>query len=82
MIVLLIRVVTLDGAFVGIAAYLTPDFSALLDTEIWRAAFSQVFFSLSLAFGVMIAYSSFNKKQSDVNRNAFWKASVRRSPHC
>src|SRR3989338_7865222 len=50
MIALLIRVITLDGAAAGIAAYLTPNFSALLDAEVWSAAFAQVFFSLSLAF--------------------------------
>jgi len=71
MIVLLIRAVTLDGAGAGIAAYLTPNFSALFDAEVWRAAFAQIFFSLSLAFGIMIAYASFNKKDSDIAKNAF-----------
>tara|TARA_Y100000310_G_scaffold281722_1_gene302370 strand:+ start:5663 stop:7132 length:1470 start_codon:yes stop_codon:yes gene_type:complete len=71
LIVLLIRALTLDGAMVGIAQYLTPDFDALWDSEVWIAAFSQIFFSLSIAFGVMIAYSSYNKKDSDINKNAF-----------
>jgi len=71
LIVLLIRAFTLDGAAIGITAYLTPDFSALFDSEVWVAAVSQVFFSLSIAFGVMIAYSSYNKKESDINKNAF-----------
>ena len=71
LIVLLIRAFTLDGAMIGITEYLTPDFSALFDTEVWIAAVSQVFFSLSVAFGVMIAYSSYNKKDSDINKNAF-----------
>ena len=71
LIVLLIRAFTLDGAIIGITEYLTPDFSALFDTEVWIAAVSQVFFSLSVAFGVMIAYSSYNKKDSDINKNAF-----------
>jgi len=69
--VLLIRVFTLDGAMIGIVEYITPDFSALFDSEVWIAAVSQVFFSLSIAFGVMIAYSSYNKKGSDINKNAF-----------
>ena len=69
--VLVIRAVTLDGAMIGIAEYLTPDFSALFDSEVWVAAVSQVFFSLSIAFGIMIAYSSYNKKESDINKNAF-----------
>ncbi|MBU90544.1 sodium-dependent transporter [Candidatus Woesearchaeota archaeon] len=71
LIVLLIRAFTLDGAMVGIAEYITPDFSAIFDAEVWIAAVSQVFFSLSIAFGVMIAYSSYNKKGSDINKNAF-----------
>jgi len=71
LVVLLIRAFTLDGAMIGITAYLTPDFSALFDTEVWIAAVSQVFFSLSIAFGVMIAYSSYNKKESDITKNAF-----------
>ncbi|MCH8004107.1 MAG: sodium-dependent transporter [Nanoarchaeota archaeon] len=69
--VLLIRAFTLDGAMIGIVEYITPDFSALFDTEVWIAAVSQVFFSLSIAFGVMIAYSSYNKKGSDISKNAF-----------
>tara|TARA_Y100000310_G_scaffold315290_1_gene365648 strand:+ start:122 stop:1588 length:1467 start_codon:yes stop_codon:yes gene_type:complete len=71
LIVLLIRAFTLDGAMVGIAEYITPDFSAIFDAEVWVAAVSQVFFSLSIAFGIMIAYSSYNKKGSDINKNAF-----------
>ena len=71
LIALLIRAFTLDGAMTGIAAYLTPNFNALFDSEVWIAAIAQIFFSLSLAFGVMIAYSSYNKKDSDVNKNAF-----------
>jgi len=71
LIVLMVRAVTLDGAMIGITQYLTPDFNALFDSEIWIAAFSQIFFSLSLAFGIMIAYSSYNKKDSDINKNAF-----------
>jgi len=71
LVVLLIRAFTLDGAMIGITAYLTPDFSALFDSEVWIAAISQVFFSLTIAFGVMIAYSSYNKKDSDISKNAF-----------
>lgn len=71
LIALLIRAFTLDGAMTGIAAYLTPNFDALFDTEVWIAAFAQIFFSLSIAFGVMIAYASYNKKDSDINKNAF-----------
>lgn len=68
--VLLVRVFTLDGSLAGLVVYLTPDFNALIDGEVWIAAFAQVFFSLSLAFGVMVAYSSLNRKE-DVTKDAF-----------
>ena len=69
-IALLIRAFTLPGALSGIAIYLKPDFSAIFDTEIWFIAVSQIFFSLSVAFGIMIAYASYNKKGQDVTKDA------------
>ena len=74
LIVLLIRAVTLDGAMTGITQYLTPNFNALFgpgSSAVWIAAFSQIFFSLSIALGIMMAYSSYNRKDSDINKNAF-----------
>jgi len=68
--VLLIRGITLPGASEGILFYLKPDFNALLDLQVWRAAASQIFFTLSLAFGVMIAYASFQHKSSDISKSA------------
>ena len=58
------------GAIDGIRQYLTPDFSHLTDPDVWRAAFGQVFFSLTLGFGVMIAYASYLKRKSDITNNA------------
>ena len=69
--ILFIRGITLDGAMTGIGYYLTPDFSALLSTEIWVAAASQIFFTLSLAFGIMIAYASYNKETQDVTGDGY-----------
>jgi len=71
LIILFIRGITLEGAFTGIGYYLRPDFTALLDPEIWLAASSQIFFTLSLGFGIMIAYASFNKETQDVSGDAF-----------
>ncbi len=70
LIVLLVRGITLPGAGDGILLYLKPDFKALLDIEVWQAAMSQIFFTLSLAFGVMIAYASYQHKRSDVAKSA------------
>ena len=70
LIILLIRGITLPGAMTGIVFYLKPDFSALLDLEVWGAAMSQIFFTLSLAFGIMIAYASYQHEQSDIAKSA------------
>jgi len=71
LIILTIRGLTLPGAIEGISYYLTPDFSKLGDLNVWLAAYAQVFFSFSLAQGIMITYASFLKKKSDLTNNAF-----------
>ena len=71
LIILTIRGLTLPGALEGISYYLTPDFSSLGNVNVWLAAYAQVFFSLSIAPGIMITYASFLRKKSDINNNAF-----------
>jgi NSS family neurotransmitter:Na+ symporter len=58
------------GATKGLAYYLNPDWNQLLKPTTWRYAFGQVFFSMSLAFGVMVTYASFLHRKSDINNNA------------
>jgi NSS family neurotransmitter:Na+ symporter len=60
---LLIYTLTLPGALKGIVQYLTPNFEALKDPKVWIAAFGQIFFSLSLGFGIMVAYAKYLKKE-------------------
>jgi len=69
--ILVVRGITLPGAAEGLNFYLTPDFSKLLDPHVWLAAYGQIFFSLSLAMGIMIVYASYLPKRSDVTNNAF-----------
>lgn len=71
LIILTIRGLTLPGAIEGISYYLTPNFSRLLDVNVWLAAYAQIFFSLGVAQGIMITYASFLKKKSDLTNNAF-----------
>jgi len=71
LIILTVRGLTLPGAMQGVSYYLTPDFSKLLHGDVWLAAYAQVFFSLSLAQGILITYASFLKKKSDITNNAF-----------
>jgi NSS family neurotransmitter:Na+ symporter len=60
---------TLDGAMEGIKAYLTPDFSKLSDPKVWIDAYSQIFFTLSLGFGIMIAYASYLPEKTNISKN-------------
>ena len=70
LLILTVRGLTLEGSMQGLAYYLDPVWSELAKPVTWRYAFGQVFFSLSLAFGVMITYSSFLHRKSDINNNA------------
>lgn len=70
LLILTVRGLTLDGAMQGLVYYLDPSWSELLKPDTWTFAFGQVFFSLSLAFGVMITYASFLHRKSDINNNA------------
>ena len=61
---------SLDGAILGIKAYLTPDFSKITSPKVWIDAYSQIFFTLSLGFGIMIAYASYLPAKTNISRNA------------
>jgi len=70
LLILAIRGLTLEGSMQGLAYYLDPVWSELYKPVTWRYAFGQVFFSLSLAYGIMITYASFLHRKSDLNNNA------------
>lgn len=68
--------VRLDGAGEGIKAYLSPNLSKLSNPKVWIDAFSQIFFTLSLGFGIMIAYASYLPQRSDITKNAYLTAVI------
>ena len=70
LLILTVRGLTLEGSMQGLAYYLDPVWSELAKPITWRYAFGQVFFSLSLAYGIMITYASFLHRKSDINNNA------------
>jgi NSS family neurotransmitter:Na+ symporter len=70
LLILAVRGMTLEGSMQGLAYYLDPVWSELYKPITWRYAFGQVFFSLSLAYGIMITYASFLHRKSDLNNNA------------
>ncbi|MEE2034081.1 sodium-dependent transporter [Rhodococcus chondri] len=63
---LVVRALMLDGASAGLDAFFTPNWSALTDTGVWIAAYAQIFFSLSVAFGIMLTYSSYLKRRTNL----------------
>ena len=71
LLIFVIRGMTLPGALEGLKYYLTPNFSALMNYRVWLHAYSQVFFSLTIGFGVQMTYASFLPKDADVVNNAF-----------
>lgn len=63
------RNLTLDGAWDGVRFYLTPDFSKITG-KLLLDVLGQVFFALSLGFGVMITLSSHLSKTESLVKTA------------
>ena len=74
-----IYVMTLPNALDGVKYYLVPDFSKFSFSTIAAAA-SQLFYSMSLAMGIMITYGSYTKKEvsivKSVNRIEIFDTSI------
>ncbi|MEE1942514.1 sodium-dependent transporter [Streptomyces sp. TRM 70361] len=69
-VALVIRAVTLDGAATGLDALFSPDWGALTRGSVWVAAYGQIFFSLSVGFGIMITYASYLRRRADLTGSA------------
>ena len=67
---LVVRALFLPGALEGLNAFFTPDWAALANPQVWLAAFAQIFFSLSVGFGIMMTYASYLKRQSNLTGTA------------
>jgi SNF family Na+-dependent transporter len=74
-IIVLIRVLTLgtpdparpnQNVINGLGYMWDPKFKALTNAQTWLAAAGQIFFSLSVGFGVILNYASYMKKKDDV----------------
>ncbi|MFQ6115148.1 MAG: sodium-dependent transporter, partial [bacterium] len=70
MIILIVRGITLPQGVEGIYLLFTPNLSIMGDPKVWQGAFSQIFFTLSLGFGIMTAYASYLPRKSDQVNNA------------
>lgn len=63
---MVIRALMLPGATDGLNAFFTPNWKALLDGNVWIAAVAQIFFSMSVSFGIMLTYASYLRKKSNL----------------
>ena len=67
-IVVAVYAIALPGGFEGVKYFLLPDFSHLtLNTVL--AALGQMFYSMSLAMGIMITYGSYLNKEDDLEKS-------------
>lgn len=69
LLVMVIRNITLPGAAEGIKFYLLPDFSKITP-QLFIKVLGQVFFALSLGFGVLITLSSYLNKGENLVKTA------------
>ena len=60
--------VTRPGALEGVAYYLIPDFSRFSVNTV-LGAMGQMFYSMSLAMGIMVTYGSYMKPEDDLERS-------------
>lgn len=68
-VLLSIYVVTRKGALPGIKYYLLPNFKEL-SFKTFLAALGQLFYSMSLAMGIMITYGSYLSKDESISASA------------
>ncbi|ELW64326.1 Sodium-dependent proline transporter [Tupaia chinensis] len=71
LLMLLVRGVTLPGAWKGIQFYLTPQFHHLLSSKVWIEAALQIFYSLGVGFGGLLTFASYNTFHQNIYRDTF-----------
>ena len=70
MLIMLVRGLTLEGASDGLYFFFNPQWEKLADLKVWYAAVTQSFFSLSVGFGTLTTYASYNKFRHNTSRDA------------
>lgn len=68
LVICVYTICTMDGAWDGVAYYLKPDFSKFSVMTV-VAAMGQLFYSMSLAMGIMITFGSYMKKDIRIEKS-------------
>ncbi len=64
--IILVRVLTLPNITSGLGFMWNPQWEQLKNPQVWLAASGQIFFSLSVGFGLILCYSSYLHGNDDV----------------
>ena len=81
-LVILVRAMTLDEVVEGrtinsgLGFMWNPDWAKLGNPEVWMRAAGQIFFSLSVGFGLILCYSSYLRSDDDVALSALSASST------
>lgn len=67
----LIRALTLEGSMDGIQYLFTPDWSTLSNPKIWLEALTQNAWDTGAAWGLILTYGAYMRKQDDITISAF-----------
>ncbi|XP_043921460.1 sodium- and chloride-dependent transporter XTRP3 [Protopterus annectens] len=70
LIIYLGRGLTLHGAINGLVYMFTPKIEELMNPKAWINAATQIFFSLGLGFGSLIAFASYNPPNTNFEKHA------------
>lgn len=65
-VVILFQVLMLPNIETGLGFMWNPQWETLLSPKVWIEAAGQIFFTLSIGFGLILCYSSYLKKDDDV----------------
>uniref|UniRef100_A0A915MGM1 Transporter n=1 Tax=Meloidogyne javanica TaxID=6303 RepID=A0A915MGM1_MELJA len=63
------RSILLPGATDGLRYMITPDLSRLWEPDVWLDAATQIFYSMGLGFGGLIAFASYNPVKNNCKKD-------------
>merc|ERR1719422_1421329 len=70
LIIFTVRALTLPGASDGLSYFFTPKWDEMLEPKVWVYAAAQVFNSIGIAFGSLIAFASYQDFNGPILRNS------------